>query len=89
MNGMLNAANRNFRSIGGNFSNFHNSASPVNRISEEIYSQQAVNMPLKNYSREEEERRLDRPARVYQASVLRLYRYQVTGPDKSTSESFD
>lgn len=45
MNGMLNAANRNFRSIGGNFSNFHSSASPVNRVSEEIYSQQAVDMP--------------------------------------------
>ena len=45
MNGMLNAANRNFRSIGGNFSNFHSSASPVNRVSAEIYSQQAVNMP--------------------------------------------
>jgi hypothetical protein len=39
MNGyecMLNAANRTFRSIGGRFANFQGSATPVNRVSEEI-----------------------------------------------------
>jgi len=45
MNGMLDAADSNFRSIGGDFANSHSSASPVNRVSEEIYSRQAVYMP--------------------------------------------
>ena len=41
MNGVLTAANINFRSIGGNFTNFYRSASSVDRVSQEIYSQQA------------------------------------------------
>ena len=39
MNGMINAANKNLRSIGGNFTHFYSSAS--SGVSEEIYSQQA------------------------------------------------
>ena len=42
MNGMLTAANIDFRSTGGKLANSHISASPVNRLSEEIYSQQAA-----------------------------------------------
>jgi hypothetical protein len=41
MNGVLTAANIIFRSIGGNFTNFYRSASSVDRVSQEIYSQQA------------------------------------------------
>ncbi len=41
MNGMLTAANKNFRSIGGNFTNFYRLASSVDSVSQEIYSQQA------------------------------------------------
>ena len=44
MNGMLTAANIDFRPTGGKLANSHISASPVNRLSEEIYSQQAVYM---------------------------------------------
>jgi hypothetical protein len=39
---MLTAANKNFRSKGGDFSNFYSSASSVERISQEIYSKQAI-----------------------------------------------
>ena len=41
MNGVLTAANKNRRSIGGNFTNFYRSASSVDSVSQEIYSQQA------------------------------------------------
>lgn len=46
MNGMLTAANKYFRSIGGNFRNFYRSASSVDSVSQEIYSQQAFYMPF-------------------------------------------
>ena len=38
---MLTAANKNFRSIGAYFTNFYRSASSVDSVSQEIYSQQA------------------------------------------------
>ena len=44
MNCMRTAGSINFRSIDGNSANFASAASSVNRISEEIYSQQAVYM---------------------------------------------
>jgi hypothetical protein len=47
MNGVLTAASKNFRSIGGNFTNFYRPASPFDRVSQEIYSQQAFYMPLR------------------------------------------
>ena len=42
MNGMLTAANKNVRSIGGDSANFYRSASSVDSVSQEIYSQQAL-----------------------------------------------
>jgi len=41
MNGMLTAANKNFRSMCGIFTNFYVSASSIDSVSEEIYIQQA------------------------------------------------
>jgi len=41
MNGVLTAASKNFRSIGGDPTNFYSSASSVDRVSEEVCSQQA------------------------------------------------
>jgi len=37
---------QDFRSIGGNFTNFYRSASSVDSVSEEIYSRQAFYMPI-------------------------------------------
>jgi hypothetical protein len=45
MIGMLTAANKYFRSIGRNFTNFYRLASSVDSVSQEIYSQQAFCMP--------------------------------------------
>lgn len=45
MNGMLTAANKNHRSIGGNLTNFCGSASPLDSFGQVIYSQQAFYMP--------------------------------------------
>jgi len=42
MNGVLTAANKNFRSIVRNFPNFYSSASSVDRVRQEIYAQQAL-----------------------------------------------
>jgi hypothetical protein len=42
MNGVLTAANKKFRSIGGDFANFYRSASSVDLVSREFRSQQVI-----------------------------------------------
>jgi hypothetical protein len=53
MNCMITAANKNFKSIGGNFTNFYRSASSVDSVSQEIYSLQAFYMPYTLFAAED------------------------------------